>query len=363
MNTKQKITSKNLNDQANELSNILSNPNHIIENKDLQEYINYLVFFLKLMNYEIDVEVSFSQEVCNQCFKVFKKRDIRNPIYLTCNKHVLCSKDCAVEFVKACTENNILNWKYAQCFRCFTPLDRKFFESIYGPAFAEMLKKAEEDKEPKFTCDICLTEWKIKECITLPCDHRFCKVCIKAHLETNINEAKVLDEDLTCPQGDKAPIDINIIKYTVEPEIFQKYERFAMERWTPQLENGEIDFHCKGTDCNFRIILEDNLEEYECPKCKHKSCPKCNEETHKGSSCEAFKKWKEENEQADEKFDALVRDSQWVACPWCKQIIERTTGCQYMACTSIVCRGKKFFCFNCKQGLAFDHQAHQCFLR
>ena len=137
----------------------------------------------------------------------------------------------------------------------------------------------------------------------------------------------------------------------VSEENFAKYQKFAIEQWAPEMENDEIYFRCKNTDCDYKVILLNNVEEYECPNCKAKVCPKCNEVVHKGCSCEAFKTWKEENSKGDAMFELMLKQSQWVQCPWCKQVIERVSGCQFMTCSSVACRGKKYFCFNCKTNL------------
>lgn len=52
---------------------------------------------------------------------------------------------------------------------------------------------------PIFDCKICFLEVKVEEGITLDCDHRFCRVCIGAHIKTLIDSSLVSEEQLKCP--------------------------------------------------------------------------------------------------------------------------------------------------------------------
>ena len=141
-------------------------------------------------------------------------------------------------------------------------------------------------------------------------------------------------------------------------EDFAKFLRFKFNSWQPE-ENETLYFQCRN-NCEFVALIDLNSEEYQCPLCNTKVCPKCYDVVHKGSSCEAFRLWKIENGQADKAFDLLLKQSQWVQCPWCLQAIERVSGCQFMTCASVICKGKKYFCFQCKGKLNVDHEPHQC---
>ena len=44
-----------------------------------------------------------------------------------------------------------------------------------------------------------------------------------------------------------------------------------------------------------------------CEACEKKICVPCGVEEHAGFSCEAFKKWKEDNEAADASFKEVTR--------------------------------------------------------
>merc|ERR1712176_614007 len=71
----------------------------------------------------------------------------------------------------------------------------------------------------------------------------------------------------------------------------------------------------------------------ECPKCQKQFCFNCGtEEWHQGVTCNAFKKWKEENGKADVKFDEWVKSQNAKQCPQCNSFIEKNGGCDHMTC-------------------------------
>jgi hypothetical protein len=81
---------------------------------------------------------------------------------------------------------------------------------------------------------------------------------------------------------------------------------------------------------------------FECLKCKKKYCLDCQVEWHAGVSCEKYKKWAAENNQADQLFDKYKHNSKGKDCPKCKRYIEKTNGCDHMRC-----RCGTEFCYSC----------------
>lgn len=354
-----KITEELLVKHSKVISEFISDPRSVMDYEHLFEYLNYYSFLLNQLNLKCKVNVDLNRGQCLACQNIFKLSQQPRSLKLVCN-HGFCSEICAKSFLDHYTGGNLVFWYRVYCTKCNAKITRNFVNGLYGTtAFAEMLTKLEYENEPNFDCEICTEKFKIREGVTLDCNHRYCKNCLKGHLEIKIGEAQVQESDLSCPQ-DNVAVNPFIIKDVVSEENFAKYQKFAIEQWAPDMEKDEIYFRCKNTDCDYKVILLNNVEEYECQKCKVKVCPKCNEVVHKGCSCEAFKTWKEENSKGDAMFELMLKQSQWVQCPWCKQVIERVSGCQYMTCFSVACRGKKYFCFNCKRGLNADHQPHQC---
>eukprot|EP00361_Fabrea_salina_P005010 CAMPEP_0202436756 /NCGR_PEP_ID=MMETSP1345-20130828/26205_1 /ASSEMBLY_ACC=CAM_ASM_000843 /TAXON_ID=342563 /ORGANISM="Fabrea Fabrea salina" /LENGTH=226 /DNA_ID=CAMNT_0049050277 /DNA_START=192 /DNA_END=868 /DNA_ORIENTATION=+ len=174
--------------------------------------------------------------------------------------------------------------------------------------FNNLVKEKQEEQRPKFDCLICMQTNAVDEAITLECNHRYCFNCVKQFLEVEVREGRVAENNLKCPDCNAA-IDYNIISHVLEHEDFARYEDFALRNWEPE-EQGVIDFQCPGPDCKFRALVPEDFSEIECPN-GHKFCPKCKEQVHKGSTCEAFAVWKRENGQADALFENLVQNQTW----------------------------------------------------
>ena len=361
MNPMNSITPLSLNAQLKSLSQIISNHKSKISEQDIKNYLDRLFYFTYNLDLKFNVNLEFNNYICLSCTKIFSKNSIPNNLKLECGKHAICSEGCAFNYINLYTENEILNFSYLHCVSCKIPISRKYLENLFGlENFRKMLLDSSAKRELNFTCDICSGQFPVSQGITLNCEHRFCQGCLREYVELLIQENKVSDDELCCPQGDNSKIDHNIIQYIVSAEVFEKFLRFRLVNWRPELDNDELYFECHGVNCENRIILEATEQEYKCHSCGFVSCPRCGDVVHKGVSCDAFRQWKQENDQADIKFQELMKNSQWINCPWCRQVIERISGCKYMTCFSSECRGKKYLCFDCKQGLAGDHAHHPC---
>ncbi len=46
-------------------------------------------------------------------------------------------------------------------------------------------------------------------------------------------------------------------------------------------------------------------------------------------------------------LEKLISDKHWKKCPECGSIIEKTDYCNFIICSSILCRKKTYFCYIC----------------
>jgi len=351
---------QHLQEKLNKLSEVISAPNAINKLQVIRVFIEKLLPLLRKRNLGCKATVKINAKICVFCRAQIPKEHLHASVRLNCNYgHFCCNQECLKAGILLFCEHNILYWENARCCECLHELSTELVHYAFGgeTAFNALVKEKQEERRPKFDCLICMQTNPVDEAITLECNHRYCFNCVKQFLEVEVREGRVAENNLKCPDCN-APIDYNIISHVLEHEDFARYEDFALRNWQPE-EQGVVDFQCPGPDCKFRALVPENFSEIECPN-GHKFCPRCKEQVHKGSTCEAFAIWKQENGQADVLFENLVGNQTWVRCPWCQAVVERTSGCNYMTCNSDACRGRRYFCYACGQRLGTDHAPHRC---
>lgn len=117
------------------------------------------------------------------------------------------------------------------------------------------------------------------------------------------------------------------IEEIVSPEVFEKYEKFKLRSFRLEDEEGVLVFHCPGADCECFCIVDKDATQYKCPACEYECCPKCKEDSHEGSTCEEFKKWRLENSEAEKLFEQMLQKEGLMKCPVCGAPVERVSGC------------------------------------
>jgi len=80
-----------------------------------------------------------------------------------------------------------------------------------------------------------------------------------------------------------------------------------------------------------------------CTACEKKICVRCMVEDHAGITCEAFARWKAENESGDSAYADMVAQGLIKPCPNCNAPILKTEGCNYMTC--VTCNDRHGMCW------------------
>ena len=111
---------------------------------------------------------------------------------------------------------------------------------------------------------------------------------------------------------------------------------------------GEYIKFCPREGCEFGGFISVKDEIFTCASCGNSVCPKCNRTPHIGNSCQA-----ETEVQPDMGGGDYLK---FVQCPYCGINTEKSDGCNFMACQSVKCRGRNFFCFLCRSKL--DQEEH-----
>ena len=172
------------------------------------------------------------------------------------------------------------------------------------------------------------------------CKHEFCVDCLKAYLQHEINDGKVLK--LRCPGrtasnepcGCIAPS--GWVSSMVGRELYAKYERFL------KLKADDSFRSCPNPRCmhvqqKSSLLAGDNMV---CEKCQTAYCF-LHDLAHVGSSCSAYQR-----KLAAESKDSLAHiKAHTIKCPWplCRTACEKSSGCNHMTCS----RCNSEFCYLC----------------
>ena len=176
----------------------------------------------------------------------------------------------------------------------------------------------------------------------LPCCNRLiCPSCLKAVIQSNIDEGRV---QVSCPHPECGrPFKKDYILDHCDQETKTKYNRFLVD-----IENDGKRKTCPNC-CEItehqlpRIgrVTEEQLK-ITCTTCQHQWCFQCHAPWHNGISCKEFKKGSKTFQKwTKSKTDRGVANCQ--KCPTCRVYIQRSSGCNHMTCN----RCDTEFCYNC----------------
>ena len=217
-----------------------------------------------------------------------------------------------------------------------------------------------EFKIPVIECKICLTEAKITNCLTLNCNHRFCKDCLLQDWTSNINRGYVSPTILKCPQEKcGTPITIFELRYNLPKEIYQKYLDFSNKNFQTNPNSKEVLIRCPNQKCQTPYFIFRGASYFTCNDCKIKYCADCmgDWKNHEGINCEEYK---EKNTSPEEyELRKNMQAAGAMLCPHCHSYGTKPDGCNFIYCTSPACQKKKFFCYLCGIPLTeAEHHTH-----
>lgn len=191
----------------------------------------------------------------------------------------------------------------------------------------------------EFECVICFATIEIGDGVRLrECLHQFCYDCIKSAIMLG-DEA-----DVPCPFGDgvtkcEAALLESEIRAILSASEYDKYLKRSLRIAEGTIQN---TIHCKLADCDGWCICEDNVNKFECPKCKSVNCVSCQvsvlrlhachriftistrfQTIHHGLDCKQYQeKLKYEGmgdaERTEKYFEDLIEKKRAMKCPKCQ---------------------------------------------
>lgn len=214
--------------------------------------------------------------------------------------------------------------------------------ALLNQAYQKLLHLEQSDAVPNaeaFNCSVCLMEVPVGIGVILrDCLHSFCKDCLTHVIELS-DEAAVgcpyRDDDYACD----STLQEREIKAIVPAPAYEKHLARSMPLAEKQMQNA---FHCQTADCAGWCIIDDNVNIFRCPVCRHTNCLTC-QAIHEGVNCKEYQDQMTEKAESDEDakrtkemIDALVSSGEALSCPKCQVVLMKRWGCDWVRCS--VCR-------------------------
>eukprot|EP00747_Dinoflagellata_sp_TGD_P179031 gnl/TRDRNA2_/TRDRNA2_29139_c0_seq1.p1 gnl/TRDRNA2_/TRDRNA2_29139_c0~~gnl/TRDRNA2_/TRDRNA2_29139_c0_seq1.p1 ORF type:complete len:565 (+),score=57.27 gnl/TRDRNA2_/TRDRNA2_29139_c0_seq1:39-1697(+) len=125
------------------------------------------------------------------------------------------------------------------------------------------------------------------------------------------------------------------------PPVVARFLRFDAENFVG--ESG-LRFEVYSTDAPEGVVpLTEQERVVMCTACQKKICVRCMVEEHAGFTCDAFARWKEENETGERAYADMVAQGLIKPCPNCAAPILKNEGCNFMSCPT--CNDENRMCW------------------
>ncbi|XKL59418.1 hypothetical protein PGB90_000434 [Kerria lacca] len=191
----------------------------------------------------------------------------------------------------------------------------------------------------EFECSICLETYFPGDGIVLKtCLHIFCRECLMQMIQHSVVA------EVKCPYKDnnyscEIPLQEREIKALVTPEMYEKYLTRSILEAESKIQN---TFHCKTVNCPGWCIIEDEINQFDCPVCMKKNCLTC-QAIHTQLQCEQYQQLiqqanDDEINKTQTELEActsaiMLQTGEAMTCPTCRVIIMKNNGCDAITCT------------------------------
>jgi hypothetical protein len=277
--------------------------------------------------------------------------------------HSVCAK-CFQATVLATVTSHDFSIDKVKCGTCRALIDRQKLFEVFGGAttfYSKVEEQLTEDKDslkPSFVCGICAETKIVEGCVTLDCEHRFCRSCMKDYCADLIGHNLVTESDLHCPQARcRREISEATLSHCLESDDYERLVRLRTNQlYLPS--RGEKLTKCPAANCDFQMFIEAGRDDFPCVKCKQRTCLNCKQLHLDQHKCNQLAQIQAEKERAAE-FESVMAAVEAKRCPVCKEGLAKEGGCNYVQCCSAVCSRRTYFCWLCSIVLSpKDHYAH-----
>ena len=201
---------------------------------------------------------------------------------------------------------------------------------------SQIMEQIHPEKDEKVNCPICYDEVSHPE--QLGCGHTYCSGCLSHYLasapETKTFPLVCLGDETAC----KTPIPLPLIRRFMTPQAFRSLVEAAFRSYLEQ-HSQELKY-CTTPGCQQIYRHSSKARILQCPSCFSSICSACDDEPHKGLTCQERRDQKNSFLQ-DRLFNAWA-DGHGKQCPQCRSVVEKNGGCNHMTC-----RCGAHFCWKC----------------
>jgi len=183
-------------------------------------------------------------------------------------------------------------------------------ESFLGK-FPARLSCSSRGSPQELECIVCTEQKPFVDVLTVSCGHCYCRDCLTSHFERSMS-----DEGRFPPRCCQA-IPIESAVDFLSPDLVSRFRAKAIEFSSP---NRTYCF--RGTCSAFIPPTHISGDVGTCPSCEHQTCTSCKQTAHIGSRCP--------HDLERQMVIALARHRGWKQCYLCKNMVERSSGCNHM---------------------------------
>ena len=85
-------------------------------------------------------------------------------------------------------------------------------------------------------CQICYDKTKKSQIVSYGCEHKFCSLCVRTYLETQIQEGMI--DGLTCPDPECHHIaDQTLVKKSVSKLMYDRLEKLTLKEAVKDMQD------------------------------------------------------------------------------------------------------------------------------
>uniref|UniRef100_A0A915K898 RBR-type E3 ubiquitin transferase n=1 Tax=Romanomermis culicivorax TaxID=13658 RepID=A0A915K898_ROMCU len=189
-------------------------------------------------------------------------------------------------------------------------------------------------------CPICLASAGSKNFLFLSCKHKFCKFCWRMHIRIQMDvgcSSRIECMNSTCHLLLSEDRILDVLQSS--PHLLARYLRLSFQ---DLVQSHPCLRYCPGPDCSRIIYANCPLpRRVLCEECRSSYCFLCGLDYHAPADCETIRKWL--TKCADDSETANYLTANTKDCPHCGVCIEKSGGCNHMACSKC----KYHFCWVC----------------